>query len=1111
MLTFITGEKGYPRSEFLIREKLSAAIESKKRVFLIVPRQITFQTDEMILDILGPKKACEVSVFSFKRLCEFTLKSISGFKNKPLKEGINAIIMSKALNLMKYKLNVYNKRTDSAFIQRILAQIKYFKNNKVSVEDLNKASIGLDDLLKKKIDDIALLYETYNSLISDEYYDENDLLSSVYEILKNHSFFADSVVAFDGFSGFSVQQMKIVELAVSTASEVYVTACSDDIFNTDISSPFSYVNNSMRRLNYYCESSDGSEKKASVIDLSDCCSKKDYYKSEAIALLEENIYRKDVLSALTDESVKLYEASTIDDECDYVAREIKKLIRSGEYRCSDLAIAFRSFDTYPSRLKNSMRKYGVPFFADKRQPVINSPLIIMVKALLELSIPGKFSTDTVFKLLKTGLLNVNEDDVSRLENYAFMWSLSGGDLKKPFVKNPFGFSVSVDEKSTLELESLNRIKDSFMPAILEFCADVQELNGIDFCKRIYRFLDENEISARLKEYSLRIEKSGNCELALEQGEVWDVLISILEDIASVIDESEVSPSAFSEYFDLVAETKSLGKLPSHFDEVTMCSFDRLMNYSPKVLFTVGLNENVFPSYGIEDSLFSDHEKKLIEEKDLDVDLFDSDINSVIYEHLLVYLSLSSPSDRLFLTCAKTNAAGETMNRSDIFSMVKRCLSEIDFVTEDRSLGNLIQSEASAYEEYLKRINEKTDESVSLSEFFSSNQAYKDRINTIDRFLSAEDFAITDNEISKMLFGRNMKLSASKVNSYYSCPFKYFCEYGLKLKSRKKETFDRRNLGNAVHEVFEKLLSKHTKDYFVFENEAELQSEADSILKDYLELKMGGAEDKSSRFLYLYFRVSKLISMSLKRMIFEFSNTDFEPVAFELNVGGKDGVNSLSIELEDGRIEIIGKIDRVDRFSVDNVSYIKIVDYKTNSNMTFSLADVMQGLNLQMVIYLIAIIKDDSDLFSGDVSPAGVLYSIINSDPLKETSADALKEFIDKAKQEGMLLDDDAVISAVSSNVKSKYYPVENKYTLEDFDLISKKVSSIISDMGNALHNGVIPSKPFLKEGRSPCDYCDYSSICMKQENVSFRPIYKEKFSDSIRRLREDATVEQVEQ
>ena len=1097
MINFIVGPHSSGKTQFLINEKLKNAAREKSGALLIVPRQITFQTDERLLDALGPVDSCEVEVLSFKRLCDVVLKSVSGISKKPLKEGVNAIFMLETLVSLSDRLKTFNKGINIVLIQQLLSQISFLKTSCVSPAEIRSAKSEGDERLNEKLEDLALIFEAYDARLGNEYYDDNDLLSEIHGILSASSFFTGKIVAFDGFSSYSVQQMRLIALAAKSAKEVIVSFTSENIADRSIASPFLFVNNSARKLISILKKELGNDFEYGIISMKDVNSSFDPFRSHDIKVLEKSIFRIDAGVEAKNDGVTLFKAKSIDDECDYVAREIKKLLRSGECRCRDIAVAFRSFDVYPFRLKNSFKKMGVPFFEDNRQPILNSPLISFVSALVELSIPGRFSTDLIFKLLKSGLTSLETEEISVLENYAFMWSLSGSEFKNIFTKNPKGFSAVSDDSSNAELEKLNEIRMRFAPAIERFVLSVEDVSGIEYCSEIYSFLIENGIDKRLREYSLELQKRGDYFLALEQGEVWDALMEVLDDIASAIGEKIIDRRTFFDIFSLAVQTKTLGRLPSHFDEVTLCSFDRLANYTPKALFSVGCNEGVFPLYSAQSSVFSESERRVLLEKELPFEIVESDMDNVIYEHFLVYLSVSSATDRLFVTCSEMDTKGEKLRNSDIFSMIKRCLVGIDFEKEDLSLQNLVQSESTAFEYYLKNYDVSSDEIKTLEAFFKEKEQYKGRLELIETMKKKAPIQIGDPEIAESLFGTKMHLSASRIEAFEKCPFMYFCRYGIYAKERERAEIDPRNIGNAVHEVLEKLLEAHEKSDFVLENEKMLVDEIQTLLERYLNEKMGGEEDKTSRFLYLYYRVKRILSMTLKRLINEFMLSPFEPVAFEASIGDPALVPALKIPLQNGAVEIIGKIDRVDAVSIDDELFVKIVDYKTNLTKQFRLSEVLQGLNMQMVIYLMAIAECG---FKGEkVLPAGVLYTLVSGEAVNDK--ESVRMFY-KGMLEGMLLDDERLSF---NDGAEAVFPLKNRFTSEDFLLISEKVKSIVAEMGESLHQGKIPVLPVRDGSNESCDYCPYSSVCAKSEGVSFRTIRKPGFKETLLTLRGETT------
>ncbi len=1100
MLHFVTGKKGCGKTEFL-HSKIGKLVKEKGAdIILIVPKQFTFETDMGVLEALGAKDACKVEVLSFSRLADTVFKTCRGTKKPPLSDGANCVLMSLALESLQDKLVFFLRHCNKmSFAKKMLEQIKQFKQNSVTPQNIYFAASRLPKgSLKEKTYETALIYDTYNAIVSQSFYDSSDMLSIVYEILLDNEFFKNKTVVIDGFSRFSVQELKIIRLMMKQADDVYVSLCTDNERNTDPSSPFAISNRTARKLRN--EASACGVEFGKVIHLTDISCEFNTYGSDCLYALEENLYKIDGKPFYADtEAIELFAAPTERDECDFVASKIKMLMRTGQYRCRDIAVVYRNETPYEKEIRHSLKKYGVPIFEDKRQPIINEPLIIAVRALLEI-FSGGFTTDNLMMYLKTGLSGIDADDIAKAENYALMWSLKGSDWKKTWSDNPDGFGKEMDEERAERLALLNETREKIISPLLFFCENMKDKNGFESMTVLYEFLIENSINENLKAYAIELEKNGNFELATQQEQIWDILMSVIDQIACTLKERKVGAKRLKEIFELVVSVQSLGKLPNGFDEVYICDCDRIATITPKVVFVVGANEGLFPKPYSSEEIFGETEKEKL--RQFVPDIGDGAKQAAMNERMMVYNSLCCAREKLFVTWSLTNAKGEILSESEIVLQIRTIFPKIETGnTEFLSLEEKIESEKSAFELMARFWGSDSPKENALKEYFYLADGYKDKMKILESVSEKKDFAISDPKTAKELFGKHLYLSASKLEDYELCPFKYFCRHAMRAYPRQIAKLDPMQTGTLVHFVLEKLLSQYKNKNISLVPKKDLQKSVGEILELYIETNMGGKEGKSERFLYLYQRTEKVLFTIVDRLIAEFDDCDFVPCDFELKIASGKEVEPYRIELEDGYIEIVGFIDRVDKMEKDGKKYLRVVDYKTGEK-SFLLSDVMSGLNMQMLIYLISLWRGGEKHYGKNIVPAGIMYLPARFMPYnveRNSSEEKINSLrLEGGKPDGMVLDNEEVIKGMSKSANALMAPFRAKkngdfkgnfISLAQLGKLAKKMDTIMAQMGNELHRGHIPARPaYGAKNSRTCTYCDYQSVCMMSEGVKSRYI-----------------------
>lgn len=1088
MLNFIIGVKNSGKTK-KCHEILAKSVENKEGAMIIVPKQFTFETDRRILSLLGPKTACEIEVLSFSRLCHVAVNSFGGIKQPIAAKGMRDIFMSMAIDSLKDKLTFFSKhKNEISFTEKMLKENDSLKKSGITYEMLEDISEKTDDrLLKSKLKESALIFRTYDAVVSQSHFDDGDMLMRVYEILMGTDFFKSKTIVIDGFKSFTQPEMCLIELMLKSANEVYVSLCTDDIMGTDEMSAFALTNLTARRLRSLAGNNGISV--GEIIK----AEKDNRAFSEEMLFTEENVYKIDcsVYSKETDK-IGIIEAQGIEDECDAVARKIKFLIRQGDYRMRDIAVVFRNNGSkYDRCIKSSLRKYSLPIFEDKRQPIKNQPLICYVKNLLLIMNEG-FNSEYIFRLIKTGLCFLSEEEIAEIENYVFTWNITGKKWLEDFLGNPEGYGESFSDKAKERLGLINETRKRIIEPLATLRDELKDKSGKELIEKIYYYLRQNRVDAALKEYALSLEERGFNELAIEQEQVWDMLMDAFSELAEALDDIAVPPKRLCELFDLVIAGKSLGKLPDGFDEIYVCDAERMLTKSSKVVFAVGMNSGVFPIDQKENGLFTGNEMKKLSELGMEFD--DDAKQQLMKERFICYSTLSSAQQALYLSYS-TNSGTEKLSAGEciheIMKIFPNCKKES---TLQQDICDLIESEESAFEIMAKKWRCDDDETATLKEYFKSNEHYQGRLNALERAVSDKDFAFENKDISKELFGKNMYFSASQLEVYYKCPFMYFCRYGLKAKTRTKAELSAAMLGNVVHYVLEKILKNHKGKEFLTLSSRQIDDEIRFYLSQYMKKYMSDGYDMTVRFTYLYSRMYKVLHHLLQRLTAEFDDSDFEMCDFEMSIGKNEKVKPFSVDLEDGNVKVIGKIDRVDKMDLNGKRYIRIVDYKTGVK-EFNLSDVFYGINMQMLLYLISIWRGGTDFYD-DITPAGILYfparlSACDVERYDDEAAQNRKSML-TGKMSGMLVHDMDVAKGMDKSQKGIFIPVKfnalsnsvsgNLITLPQLKKLGEMMDGMIKNMGDNLHEGLVEAHPIYGRGHGEtCAWCDYKDVCLKDK------------------------------
>lgn len=1101
MLRFVFGRSGCGKTEYCFSQIERLVKKGADNILLITPEQYNFTAERRLLKALGEADIRKVENSSFTRLDNEVSRQFGGNELPVISKGGKAVLMKKAIDSVSDRLSVFNTKTDSpSFITSMIKIYDEMKSCDISAEDMIAASMAVQkEILSLKLIDMSIIINAYEELLCGTYYDPADELSRLYDKLLKSGYLNGKNVFIDGFNGFVASEYKILELVIKSAESITVTLAADS-FGGDEYSLFSYVNKNARTLKNIAEKNNIP---IEVIRLD-----KNYRTTDnALLFCEKNIFssgKKEMAEQL--ESIRIYSAKSVADECEYIAREIRKELRSGR-RADKIAVICRDAEKYSGEISSAFRKFEIPFFDDERQPVSMQPLIVFVKYLLR-TVIYSFRSEDILSLAKTGLTDLKSDDISRLENYIYLWNING--VKKwstPFTASAKGFVSEISASDEKRIAEINASREYLFERAERFRNSVKKGTARDIGRGIYNALISFNVNGNLKEIAFELSSFGRNILADEQGRVWDILMESLNRLAVILGDSKIALNDYLALFTIMISSEDLGVLPQGLDNVQFGRADRMRADNPESVYILGANEGEFPMSVSGGGLLSENDRVILSNS-LELYSFGETLN--LQERYFAYMAVSAPSEKLCVTylgnsVSPAPSAIVTSLRSLFPKLREIRYSDIDDM-------DLIESSAAAFELMAERFNDNTVFSESLKEYFKDDE----RFNAVKLLAENDEVQISDSETAVRLFGKNMYLSASRLEDFFSCRFRYFCKFGLSARPREKAQMDAMKTGTVIHYVLENLIADIGSRELSQMSRIQLKILVDKYLSDYLKNEMG-TEDFTERFTYQFMRLSKMISTVVNRLAEEFSQSRFEAKAFELNIDKDGEVRPKIIELENGgTVSIRGEVDRVDVLDENGTRYVRVIDYKSG-NKKFSLSDILYGLNLQMFLYLFTLCADKNSEFSG--IPAGVLYmhaarsvfSLERNADISEVSKEESKEF----KMKGLVLYDNEhdILSAMEKDIAGKYIPV--KYSaknglsgcfasLEELGRIAKKVETLVADMGNLLQAGKIKQNPINgKNHDKTCEFCDYSAVCANRRIIETREMKDMKDDEVIAVLKEE--------
>ncbi|MEG0570956.1 MAG: PD-(D/E)XK nuclease family protein [Oscillospiraceae bacterium] len=1080
MLNFVLGTAKSGKSTYI--NALVKDISSSKKALLIVPEQFTLEKERELYSFIDKKHHSNVSVTSFSRLAETIFNEYGGKLLNSADESAKLVIMSLAIEQVSDMLNIYKKSAMYPnFALTMLDMLKEFKAAGVTELALESALGEIKQkYLHEKTSEILIIYKTYNALLYANYDDPLDNISRASKMIEHTSYFNGTTVFIDEFKSFTSNENSFLKQMIAGSDECYFALCLDDNeASRSSSSVFSSVYDTYNTLKRFATQM--SIKIAPPIRLNG----ENHFLSDELYHLEQNIFRP-VKNTYNDipQNLNCVLCKNEYNEIDFALATISKLVQSGQYRYKDIAIISRQLDVYINGLISGFEKYNIPYFSDTREIITTMPIIRFVSCLIN---SVNFNTSNVLTMLKCGLFHFDIKDISELENYAYIWNISADMWLCPWVNNPRGFDANFTKEDSEALERINNIRSFVVDGLINFKNNSQDKNGKQLSLLVYDTLKEFDIINNYQEIIDKLYAQNNITLALKYEQVWEILIEILDILADTLKNTKVSLTKYLQYYNLIISSYTMGTIPQSLDSVLVGDAKRIRTNNPKIAFILGVTEANFPFVPQQSGLFTDKERSQL--IDLNLNIAPPTFDGIKEERFIAYKAMSVPTKKLYLLSKKADVSGISVTPSVVFAQIKTLFPKIEFIdTDNLDALYYVVTKKTAFAALAQIYKKNSVQKASLQKSLSTTKEYEKKLARLDFFSNKSDFNLSDKKNIKGLFGNELNISPTRVQGYYECQFKYFCEHGLRIKPIRKAQLNPLEKGSLIHSVLENVTQKI--DFSSCINKAQIKKDIAFELDEYIKTVMGGVNEKSGRFLYLYNKTANTLYKIIEQLSCELMQSKFTPSDYELVISDENDVVPLKLETEDGtKINIIGKIDRVDVYTDESgQKYVRIVDYKSGKK-EFKLSDVYYGLNLQMLLYLFCICKNSKEKYKGAI-PAGILYmpagDVKTTLERQATESDVKKAKLAYYKMNGLLLDDVSVLKAMDKNIEGVFIPVELKKdgdfskasltslaSLAQLGTISQYLNKCIVEMACGLMSGKIAANPLPKT----CEYCDYSSIC----------------------------------
>ena len=1109
-LRFCFGPSGSGKSHRIYEEIMQRAAEEPGRNFLIiVPDQFTMQTQKDLVMRSDRDGILNIDVLSFGRLSHRILEEV-GTKEMPVLDdtGKSLVLQKVAADLKEQLPAMGSLLHKQGYIHEVKSAISEFMQYGISTQDMDKliTSAQKRGALAMKLKDLKTLYRGFQDYIRDHFITTEETLDVLRRSLSKSKILKGSVVVFDGFTGFTPIQNRLIQELMRVCAETIVTVTigvGEDPYKMDGEQKLFHLSKKtvadLEKLAAEAEVERGE-------DLFVKGGPNRFAKAPALHYLEQNLFRYQYEPyAGEQQEIHMFEALSPREEVHQTALYIRHLIREQGMTYRDIAVVIGDLEGYASYVETEFGQLEIPCFLDRTRGIVLNPMIEYIKSALQLYIKD-FSYDTVFHFLRSGMADISREEIDELENYVIRTGARGyRTYSRLFTRRTEELQGNAEGSEQAEektMERLNRIRQQFMDAVEILHMGSQEKAG-DYVSHLYDFLEQNQVQQKLLNYQQQFEKEGDLSRAREYAQIYRLVMDLLDQVYELLGEEEISRQEFADILEAGFGEITVGTIPQNVDRIVVGDMERTRLKQVKVLFFLGVNDGSIPKNASKGGIISDMDREFLIESG--TEMAPSPRQQMYIQRLYLYLNMTKPSEQLYLSYAKVNSEGKGIRPSYLIDTVRKLFPAMSVeYPQNRSRLEQIEGrqEGARYlAEELREYVEGTLPEEERQDFYLMYRAYEADAVGRDLLTRAAFRRYRESGLSRIvaraLYGQQLENSVSRLETYAACACRHFLQYGLSLQEREEFGFEASDMGTVYHAVLENFAGKLAESnltWWDFTEDFAAKSVKESV-EAYAATYGETVLYSSARNEYAITRMSRILTRTVLTLQKHLKQGSFQPDDYELSFRFAEDLDSIHVDLsEDEKMHLQGRIDRIDVSEDAEHVYVKVIDYKSG-NRKFDLAALYYGLQLQLVVYMNAAMEMESRKHPDkEIVPAALLYYHID-DPTIETPVELTDEQINeqilaKLRMNGVVNSDPGVVERLDRYMqdKSVVIPVEKKkdgsfsarsgvLSREEMQLISSYVDAKIRSIGREILDGKIAANPYEKGNEEACTYCAYKKVC----------------------------------
>ncbi len=1116
-LQFIMGPSGSGKSHYLYQKVIEESRRHpEKNYFVIVPEQFTMQTQKDLVLAHPHKGILNVDVLSFNRLAYRIFEETGMMQQAVLSDvGKNFVLRKIAADYEEELKILGGNLKKTGFISEVKSVISEFTQYDVTEDTLERLrmEVGEQTNFAYKLREIQTIYHGFREYLSEKYITGEELLDVLERAVPKSKILKDSVIVFDGFTGFTPVQNKLLSALLLSCEQMMVTVTlSPHRKNHPLFELSDKMINSLTGIAKAC-----AVEVLTPVQLFDQPAYR-FRENAPLAFLEENLFRYTKKQYDEEQDrILIYRGKQSKEELDFVAQSIRRLVRTRNLRYRDIAVIASDMSLYANYAEKAFLDYEIPYFMDHKRSILLNSFVEFLRSLVAMA-QQRFTYESVFRYLRTGLTAFTMDEIDILENYCVAMGIRGyRQWNETWIRRMH----DMDEQ---QLAMINEIRARFVDSIANVMEVLKRRNKTvaDITRALHIFFMEQEVQQSVKACETRFVETGEHALGKEYAQIYRIVIDLFDQFVELLGDETISLQEYCELLDAGLEEAKVGIIPPSVDSVTVGDIERTRIKDAKVVFFVGVNDSHIPGSAKAGGLLSEHDRERFAAGN--VALAPGPKEKAFMQKFYLYMLLTKPSEQIILTYNREGSAGKDARPAYLVNDLLKLFPKLSVREIASDLETCEMTPKSGIRQLIDGLQHResglSEGWQELYSWYKGNLQWASRLEQIvEAAFYRKPNEMLSKEMAKVLYGEVLSNSVSRLERFSACAYAHFLTYGLRLRERQVHQLQSFDVGNILHTAMEYYANRleQAGESWVSISEQKRASLIDRCVEDAVSNNENMVLYSNARNEYTITRLKNMMERTVWALTKQLEQGDFVPVGYEIVYQSEE------IPLEgENRMKIRGKVDRVDLCEAGDERYVKVIDYKSGKKV-FDLGELYHGLQMQLVVYLNYVIKREAMRHPDKhIVPAGMFYCQIHNPLLPRQATDTQQEdaLLAAFCPEGVVSSERRVIEHLEHGLteKSKYIPLQiNKngfpsakskvLSEEDFALVQKFAERKMKEIGNEILEGKIEAVPYKKGDRTGCGFCAYKGVCGFDEKLgdyTYREIAQDSMQEVLACMRKEA-------